>query len=31
MLFNFSFAQSGKISGRVIDATTDEALPFVNV
>ena len=31
ILFNFSFAQSGKISGRVIVATTDEALPFVNV
>ena len=26
-----TFAQSGKISGKVIDGNTGEALPFVNV
>ncbi|MCH7771429.1 MAG: carboxypeptidase-like regulatory domain-containing protein [Bacteroidetes bacterium] len=31
ILFNFSLAQTGKISGRVIDGRTGEALPFVNV
>lgn len=31
LFFNPSFAQSGKITGKVIDGTTGEALPFVNV
>ncbi len=29
--FNFSYAQTGKISGRVTDGSTGEPLPFVNV
>ena len=28
---NSAFAQTGKITGRVVDGTTGEALPFVNV
>jgi hypothetical protein len=30
-LINTAFAQSGKISGKVVDGGTGEALPFVNV
>jgi len=29
--YNLTFSQSGKITGRVMDGTTGEALPFVNV
>ena len=28
---NLAFAQSGKIAGKVTDASTGEALPFVNI
>jgi hypothetical protein len=31
LLSTFSLAQSGKISGRVIDGATSEPLPFVNI
>ncbi len=31
LLAGLSFAQSGKIAGRVTDKTTGEALPFVNI
>lgn len=31
LFFNLSFAQTGKITGKVIDGATSEALPFVNV
>jgi len=31
LLHNIAFAQSGKITGRVVDGTTNEPLPFVNV
>ncbi len=31
LFFNPSFAQSGKITGKVIDGATGEPLPFVNV
>ena len=30
-LHNVTFAQTGKITGRVVDGTTNEPLPFVNV
>lgn len=31
LFFNLSFAQTGKITGKLIDGSTGEALPFVNV
>jgi hypothetical protein len=31
LLFNTNFAQSGKISGKVVDGSTKEGLPFVNI
>jgi outer membrane receptor protein involved in Fe transport len=30
-IFTFSFAQSGKITGRIVDGSVNEGIPFVNV